>query len=140
MGKILVGIDVHNGLPEAIDIDWRGRHIIQRMHYVGIPFLCSWCRDTRHLRRDCRGTQVEEKTEEDDIREDPPEYVIVEDFLGSSPSFYEPLAPDESVTLIGKLKNFCPLFFNSLSLWECEALEIYSWLQAVISHKETKEP
>jgi hypothetical protein len=136
MGKILVGIDVHDGLPEAIDIEWRGRHISQRLDYVGISFRCSWCRGTGHLRRDCSGTQVEEKSEEDDIREDPLEYVTVEDFLGSGPSFFEPepaLSPEELVTLIGKLKTFCPLFFKSLSLWEREALENSSWLQAATS-------
>jgi len=130
MGKILVGIDVHDGLPKAIDIEWCGHLIIQRMDYMGIPFRCSWCRGTGHLRRDCSGIKVEEKSKEDDIQEDPPKYVIVVDFLGSGPSFLdsEPaLSPEEPDTLIGTLKFFCPLFFKSLSLWERDALENYSW-------------
>jgi hypothetical protein len=34
-------IDIHGGLPELLDIEWRGRHLKQRLDYQGIPFRCS---------------------------------------------------------------------------------------------------
>jgi hypothetical protein len=38
IGRILVEIDIHEGLPKVLDIDWRGRHYKQRLDYQGIPF------------------------------------------------------------------------------------------------------
>jgi hypothetical protein len=55
MGKILVEIDVNEGLPAEIDIDWRGYLIQQRLDYVGIPFRCFGCKETGHLRYQCSG-------------------------------------------------------------------------------------
>jgi hypothetical protein len=55
LGRILVEVDLHEGLPEVMDIEWRGRHIKQRLDYQGIPFRCSLCHCTGHLWRDCRG-------------------------------------------------------------------------------------
>jgi len=56
MGKILVEMDVHNGLLEGLDIEWRGKTCGQKLDYLGIPFQCTICRRTRHLRKDCQGT------------------------------------------------------------------------------------
>jgi hypothetical protein len=49
IGRVLVEIDIHEGLPEVLDIDWRGRHYKQKLDYQGIPFRCYWCHCTRHL-------------------------------------------------------------------------------------------
>jgi hypothetical protein len=49
VGRILVSIDIHEGLPELMEIEWRGRHTKQKLDYQGIPFRCSWCRCTGHL-------------------------------------------------------------------------------------------
>jgi hypothetical protein len=38
VGKILVEIDIHCGLPETLEIEWRGRRVLQRLDYLGIPF------------------------------------------------------------------------------------------------------
>jgi hypothetical protein len=64
IGKILVEMDIHCGLPEVIEIEWRGRRVLQRLDYLDIPFRCSLCRSTGHLRRDCSGW-VEEEVSED---------------------------------------------------------------------------
>jgi len=53
MAKVLVEIDIHAGLPEFLEIEWRGHLIAQCLDYLGIPFRCSYCRSTRHLRSDC---------------------------------------------------------------------------------------
>jgi len=42
VGRILVEVGLHGGLPEVIDIEWRGRYFTQRLDYMGIPFRCSW--------------------------------------------------------------------------------------------------
>jgi hypothetical protein len=60
LGKILVEMDIHGGLLEHIEIEWRGRRIFQKMDYLGIPFRCSLCRNTGHLRRECFGWVEEE--------------------------------------------------------------------------------
>jgi hypothetical protein len=39
--------------------------MIQRLDYLGVPFRCSICRSTAHLRRDCKGF-VETEDEPDD--------------------------------------------------------------------------
>jgi hypothetical protein len=65
VGKVLVELDIHDGLPEAIDIEWRGRRGKQRLDYMGIPFHCNHCHCTSHLCRDCKGSEeVEERDEE----------------------------------------------------------------------------
>jgi hypothetical protein len=58
VGRIMVEMDIHLGLPETIEIEWRGRRILQRLDYLGIPFRCSICRSTSHLRQDCKGFDV----------------------------------------------------------------------------------
>jgi hypothetical protein len=52
VGKILVEVDIHCGLPEVLEVEWHGRRLIQRLDYMGIPFSCSLCRCTRHIRWD----------------------------------------------------------------------------------------
>jgi hypothetical protein len=46
VGKILVEIDIHIGLPEVMEIEWRGWRVLQRLDYLDIPFSCSLCRST----------------------------------------------------------------------------------------------
>jgi hypothetical protein len=50
MGKVLVEIDITAGLPETLVIDWRGRKLLQKLDYLGLPFRCNLCRETGHLR------------------------------------------------------------------------------------------
>jgi hypothetical protein len=53
MARVLVEIDIHAGLMESLELEWRGQIMIQRLDYLGIPFRCSHCRQTGHLRNDC---------------------------------------------------------------------------------------
>jgi len=114
----LVGIDLHEGLLETIDIEWSGRLISERLDYVGISFHCSLCMDTRHLQRDCIGKHAVEKDKEENLREDPPQYVLGDDAIERGPIYYESHSSEETDSLIGMLKSIYPLFFNSLSCWE----------------------
>jgi hypothetical protein len=44
VAKVLVELDIHKGLLESIDIEWRGHHTHQKLNYLGIPFRCTLCR------------------------------------------------------------------------------------------------
>jgi hypothetical protein len=41
LARILVEIDIHEGLLETLDIDWRGHLTRQKLDYLGVPFRCS---------------------------------------------------------------------------------------------------
>lgn len=38
LGKFLVEMDVHNGILEGLDIEWRGKTYGQKLDYMGISF------------------------------------------------------------------------------------------------------
>jgi hypothetical protein len=65
VGKVLVEMDIHFGLSEVIKIEWRERRVLQRLNYLGLPFRCSFCRSTGHLRWDCKGILAEEEESKD---------------------------------------------------------------------------
>jgi hypothetical protein len=53
IAKVLIEINIEDGLPAEIRINW-GTHVFhQRLDYVGIPFRCLKCRDTGHLKSHC---------------------------------------------------------------------------------------
>jgi len=66
--KVMVEIDIHRGLLEAIDIESRGRVFAQKLDYLGVPFRCSFCHKTGHLRKDCQGFEAEEESEASMLR------------------------------------------------------------------------
>jgi hypothetical protein len=43
MGRVLVAMDICVGLPETLEIEWRGRKLIQPLDYLGLPFRCNHC-------------------------------------------------------------------------------------------------
>jgi hypothetical protein len=51
--RVLVEIDIHAGLLEMIELEWRGMIRSQTLDYLGVSFRCTVCRQTGHLRRDC---------------------------------------------------------------------------------------
>jgi hypothetical protein len=65
MEKVLVAMEIHSGLLEVLEIEWRGRSICQRLEYLGLPFRCTLCRSTGHMRRDCNGFLEEEEETKD---------------------------------------------------------------------------
>jgi hypothetical protein len=48
VARVMVEIDIHDGLLECLDIDWRGKIYRQRLDYLGIPFRCAICKKTGH--------------------------------------------------------------------------------------------
>jgi hypothetical protein len=125
MARVLVEVDMHVGLLESLEIDWRGHLFVQRLDYLGVPFRCSLCRSTGHLHKDCHSTQGPPNLEEDweepskdhymDLEEpqDVRDYAALsEEDEGSSPA-----------TFIGKLKSLCPSLYFSLTSWERDQLD-----------------
>jgi hypothetical protein len=83
-------MDIHSGLPEVLEIEWRGRRFRQQLDYLGLPFRCSFCRSTGHLRRDCKGIVVEEDESEDvSLHQPSPDLSTGVDYTGLS-SFHFP--------------------------------------------------
>jgi hypothetical protein len=120
MAKVLVEIDIQAGLPEILEIEWRGILIAQRLDYLGIPFRCSYCHRTGHLRRDCSQfpPTVTEMDPSEEIGFD--SYVTQPDQMGEEAphlrrdTSFDP--PDDS--LVGKIKLHCPSLYNTLSAWD----------------------
>ena len=117
VGRILVAIDIHEGLLKMLDIEWRGHHIKHRLDYRGIPFRCSWCWCTSHLRHDCSDNLTDEKSEDTLLQEDLPDYMMEVDSLGDVNIHYDTETgfwsePDSSLS--GKLLSFCPSLYSTL--------------------------
>jgi hypothetical protein len=89
LGRVLVEIDITKGLPSTLEIEWRGRKIHQQLDYLGIPFRCSRCRETGHLRRSCPGKpSTSHLDESEDLYLNPPAYLSTDpslDFLEALP-------------------------------------------------------
>jgi hypothetical protein len=125
--KVLVEIDIHAGLPETIELEWRGLLRCQRIDFMGIPFRCSWCRQTGHLRRDCLGGFVEEESFDSSLLrrptcEDPLE-VTLGDWNGFNTGAEFISSGGTVSNFSGKLRTLCPSLFFSLSSWECDTLD-----------------
>jgi hypothetical protein len=126
MARVLVELDIHVGLMEYLELEWRGQVMLQRLDYLGIPFQCSHCRQTRHLRKDCSnwfgvgGSGTEWKNNTTDL------YMSEEENAGLdtySTDIDDATEGKLSGTLIGKLRSFCPNFYSKLSAWERDFLE-----------------
>jgi hypothetical protein len=128
VAKVLVELDIHEGLLESIDIEWRGHHTRQKLDYLGIPFRCTLCRQTGHLRKHCTDF-VEEELSEDSLLElstriDSPE-------VNTHATYPDPLEAEDSMVLdsiSGKLKLVCPTLYSTLTSWEKEQLDTHSFL------------
>jgi hypothetical protein len=124
-----VEVDIHSGLLETLDIQWRDQFFSQRLDYLGLPFCCTLCQKTGHLRNSCQGYVEEEESENSRLRKmprsDSPE------FISTTREVPCPVSSDSpndsgSDTLTGKLKVHCPSFFNSLTSWEKLVLDASS--------------
>ena len=51
--RVLVELDVSHGLLPEIKIDYNIVIIIQKLDYLRVPFYCSYCHETGHLRKSC---------------------------------------------------------------------------------------
>lgn len=51
--RILVHLDLSNGLLEHINIQWRNTTRLQLLDYDGVPFRCRRCQKVGHLSKEC---------------------------------------------------------------------------------------
>jgi hypothetical protein len=137
VAKVLVEMDVHLGLSATMEVEWHGLCYQQRIDYLGLPFRCSYCRSTSHMRRDCKGFREEEKhLEKQGFPYSTLNSSMDTDFYGFEgsrddridKSFLEP-----AKTTISKLQLYCPTFFNSLSVLERQIVSSSIWLKNSIS-------
>jgi hypothetical protein len=127
MGKILVELDIHNGLLEALDIEWRGNIYGQKLDYLGLLFRCTFCRRTGHLHKDCQGIVSDEESESSMLRKATYSDSPVEDpsWSGEGTSSEEEVMNTVVIDSdLGKLKHLCPSFFSTLSASEIVRLNL----------------
>jgi hypothetical protein len=133
IGKVLVEMNIHGGLPELLEIEWRGKRYSQRLDYLGIPFRCSHCHSTGHLKKFCRGQEEKEAYEDSALYRD---LVDLDEETQNNCHFTFPESStpsDSDDSLSSKLKNFCLAFYHSLSFLELENLKASQNLQSLCS-------
>jgi hypothetical protein len=99
----------------------------QTLDYLGVPFRCTRCRQTGHLRRDCKGfiwtTHHQNlKCYRIPTSTDPPEVSSG----GWNVLIPEEVSPEEDSSdtcFTSKLKTLCPSLYFSLSSWERLSLD-----------------
>jgi hypothetical protein len=117
MAKVMVELDIHDGLLETIDIEWRGHIIRQKLDYLGIPFRCTLCRKTGHLRAACTGLFDEEQDEET-MLDLATGWTLQTQILFLLTLFLRILKNQSTlVHLLVSSKTYVPLFLTHLLLW-----------------------
>ena len=116
MEIIMVELDIHAGLPEVLNIDSRRHLFAQRLDYLGIPFRCSFCRRTRHLRRECFKYPPTEPEAELSEEVGFNGYDTQSDIsTGESPQQRALDTDSQDDTLVSKIKFFFPSLYRTLS-------------------------
>jgi hypothetical protein len=127
LGNILVELDVHNGLLEALGIEWRGNKYGKKLDYLGLLFRCTFCHRTGHLRKDCHGIVTDEESKSPLLRKVDHEDSPMEDPTRSGEgtlSKDEVLITNMMDSAIGKLNHLCPSFFSTIPALELVRLNI----------------
>jgi hypothetical protein len=115
MARILVELDLHAGLMDSIEIEWRGQVVIQKLDYQGLPFWCLNCRRTGHLRKDCTLGAGAFSFDDLSDTETPFEYMSEDSPDAQGDGVTGCLDDDptlDSNSFLGKLKSYCPNFFS----------------------------
>jgi len=123
VARVLVELDIHEGLQESIDIEWQGHTIRQNIDYLGIPFRCTLYKQTGHLQNQCSGRVAKDLSEESMLdlstRLDSP----CDHSTASLSDFSEVVDSTALNTTTGKLKLFCPSLYFSLTAWERDLID-----------------
>jgi hypothetical protein len=137
MARIYVEMDIQAGLPEILEIDWRNQLISQRLDYLGIPFRCSFCRRTGHLRKDCY------KFPPPAVDLDPAEDPTFDGYI-SSPNQHEVVTIPSDDSVLGKIHRFCPSLYNTFTSWDrlyiSEQIDFLSFAATPVTHPDKPDP
>jgi hypothetical protein len=136
MEKILVEVDVHGGVLETLDIEWRDMVFAQRLDYLGISFRCSRYRQTGHIRKDCHhpfGVPFDESPSEETVTNGySPEMEALE--LVSYPGVWDlDNSPSPNSTFVGKLRLYVPSLYCSLTGWERDHLDSFYSVETFVT-------
>lgn len=109
MGKMLVELDLFEGLPTEIEIEWRGMVIQQKLDYMGVPFRCSVCKETGHLRHNCSGNSKKVALGFTDMLDEAEVKMQTSDMKLVSEDWIENLKPSalDSELVTDKLNHLC---------------------------------
>jgi len=123
MARILIELDIHEGLLETLDIDWRGHTTRQKIDYLGIPFRRRLHKQTGHLRKTFTSIIEEEILEESML-----ELASFSESPSAPPHPHLPNYPDDGNTPAlntssGKLKTIYPTLFSTLSSLELDLID-----------------
>jgi len=55
MGKMLVEVDMHEGLLAKLEIEWCGTVVQQCLDFMGVLFRSTLCKQTGHFQNQCWG-------------------------------------------------------------------------------------
>jgi hypothetical protein len=107
VGRVLVEMDMHLGLSKTLEIDWRGKSLLQRLDYLGIVFRGIYCRSTSHLRRDCKGFGDGDSAQEgSDLLYNTPDSSMETSFYSyedAHQDWFDPIYLESSSSVTGKL-------------------------------------
>jgi hypothetical protein len=119
MAKVLVEVDTHAGLSEVLEIEWRDFLFTQRLDYLGLPFRCSKCRRTGHLRANCtfnQGLSKDNGTSDEDFGDTVSKLVDEGGEAETLTLSLEDLYEEKDTSFVGKLKFSVQV---SLTLYLC---------------------
>jgi hypothetical protein len=61
VARILVLLNIREGLKEFLNLTYLGRTRVQILDYEGVPFRCRRCHEYGHIVKDCKSTMKERK-------------------------------------------------------------------------------
>jgi hypothetical protein len=123
-----------------LEIGWPDRRFTQNLDYLGIPFRCSICHKTGHLRRNCSG-----RFDDEDVSEDT---TLHKDLVDSEEeglsTWNDHSIPRTSTSLslplemfvTGKLQLYYPTLYYSLSLMEKSMLNASPIFLSLLTSEE----
>jgi hypothetical protein len=126
LGWVLVEVDLHSGLLETLEIQWRDQLFSQRLDYLGLPFRCMRYHKIGHLKNTCSSLSDKEESESSRLRKFPRcESLAVDSIARDYPLFETQDSPPllDSDSLSGKLRSFYPSLFHSLTSLENNVLD-----------------
>jgi hypothetical protein len=98
------------------------------LDYLGVPFRCSCCRQTGHVKKDCRlpfGVYSDEPHSDETISNGYSQEVETLERVNYLGARDLDCSPSTTTTFVGKLRHYIPSLYCSLSAWERDHLDSF---------------